>query len=220
MRAARTVVAVVWVGTLAAVLVVWWRSGVALADTPDLLDGWLSEFGLLKAAAIYVALYTVRPLILFPASFLTIASGLIFGPWLGIVFTIIGENASANFGFVLARWLGRDWVGGHEHGAVVSWERRIRENALVSVLLMRLLYLPFDAVGFGCGLSSMRQRDYAIGTFIGILPSVVSFVLLGGAAASNVEDRLSVFLAAVVFFLLGLAIARWLRPGTPAEPER
>lgn len=212
--------ALVWLALLVGAVTAWLRSGIVMAESPALISEWLAEFGVLRAGLIYVVLYTVRPLVLFPASVLTIASGLAFGPWLGIVFTIAGENASANLAFAVARWLGGDWMGARRLAVLHAWDLRIRENALTSVLLMRLVYLPFDAVNYGCGLTSMRQRDFAIGTFVGILPGLVSFVLLGGAAASGVEDRLLVLLAAIVFFLLGLAIARRLRGRVPAtEPE-
>lgn len=188
--------------------VIWYRSGIELTSIPDYLHERLSEFGLLRAAFIYICLYTLRPLILFPATLLTIASGLIFGPWLGILFTVIGENASANLAFTIARWLGRDWISAHEHGAVNRWEERIKENAVVSVLVMRLIYLPFDAVNYGSGLTSMRHVDFFVGTFLGIIPGLVSFVLIGGAAAATVSNRLLIFGLALFFFILGLVIAK------------
>jgi uncharacterized membrane protein YdjX (TVP38/TMEM64 family) len=218
-RYLKTIVALAWASLLAVSVALWLRTDLALDEAPERLQEWLAEFGLLRAAGIYVVLYALRPLVLFPATLLTVASGLVFGPWLGIVFTIVGENASANVAFGLARWLGRDWIGAHAYGTILRWDRRLRENALVGVLLMRLVYLPFDAVNYGCGLSSMRHRDYFIGTFLGILPGLVSFVLLGGAASARVEHRLFVFAGALVFFVLGLVLARRLRRLAPAEPE-
>ena len=132
MRTLKIVVAAAWAALLTFAIAAWWRSGIALADTPDLLHGWLSEFGVLRAG---------------------------------------------------------------------------------------LVYLPFDAVSYGCGLTSMSQRDFAIGTFLGILPGLISFVLLGGSAAPGVESRLLVLLGAVVFFVLGLVIARWLRASAPAAAD-
>lgn len=186
----------------------WLQSDIPLKEIPTLLHLWMSDFGLIKSASIYIILYTVRPLILFPATLLTVASGLIFGPWLGILFTVIGENASANLAFSVARWFGRDWVKEHEHGALAKWEEKISENAIITVLIMRLIYLPFDAVNYGCGLTSMKHRDYFIGTFIGIIPGLVSFVLLGGTASATAENRWLVFGLALLFFFLGLVIAR------------
>ncbi|MCP5042823.1 MAG: TVP38/TMEM64 family protein [bacterium] len=216
-RFTKTTFGVFWVLLAAAAGVMWARSEVRLAEIPPLLDAWLSQFGLIRAALIYIVLYTVRPLILFPATLLTIASGLVFGPWLGILFTIIGENASANFAFRIARWLGRSWVDEREQGVFKIWDEKIRENAITSVVLMRLVYLPFDAVNYGCGLTSMRQRDFFIGTLLGIMPSLVSFVLLGGAGAAGVEHRLWTFAGAIFFFVFGLVIARVLRNMSPKK---
>lgn len=190
-----------------------------MRDVPGWLELWLSEFGPVRAAVIYIVLFTLRSLVLFPAALLTVTSGLVFGPWLGILLTIVAENASANFAFVLARWLGRDWIGAHEHGMILSWDTKIRENALMTVLVMRLVYLPFDAVNYGCGLTSMRWRDFCLGTFVGIIPGLVSFVLLGGSAAANVEHRILILGGAVAVFIGGLAIARLLRSAAPWRAE-
>ncbi len=213
----RTIFASIWVALAVAAWLTWHGSETKIEDLPALLSQWLSQFGTRRAALIYIVLYTVRPLVLFPATLLTIASGLVFGPWLGILLTLIGENASANFAFRVARWLGHGVVEDRKPGRMQRWDERIRENAVTSVLLMRLLYLPFDAVNYGCGLTSMRQRDFMIGTAVGIVPGLVSFVLLGGAGAAGVEHRLWIFAGAFFFFVLGLIIARAVRPNSPEE---
>ncbi|MEO1936153.1 MAG: TVP38/TMEM64 family protein [Myxococcales bacterium] len=218
-RLIKTSFAVLWLMLAITAGVAWFRTGLALRDIPEQLDEWLSVFGIGRAATLYIILYTLRPLILFPASLLTIASGLIFGPWLGILFTIIGENASANFAFRIARWLGRSWIDEREQSRLKHWDQKISENAITSVLIMRLIYLPFDAVNYGCGLTSMSQRDYFLGTLLGIMPGLVSFVLFGGAGAAGVNNRLWVFGGACLFFVLGLVIARLLRRSEPKEGQ-
>ncbi len=57
---------------------------------------------------IYVTAYAFRSLIFFPASILTITAGILFGPWLGILLTMIGENISANISFVVGRYFTAD----------------------------------------------------------------------------------------------------------------
>ena len=192
---------------------------MSLVDIPLLLEQWLNDVGLFNAALIYIIIYAVRPLILFPATLLTVASGLIFGPWLGTLFTVIGENASANLGFVLARWFGRKAVETHITTKVSRWDDKLKQNGIVAVMTMRLIMLPFDAVNFGCGLTAIRQRDYAIGTFVGILPSLIGFVLLGGVASSGVEDRILVLGLSLFFMLLGFGIARSLKRRERVLPE-
>jgi len=206
---------VLWGGLLVAAAVVWLGSDVEIVEVPALVHDWLVQFGLARAGLLYVVLYTIRPLVFFPALVLTIASGMVFGPGLGILLTVIGENASANLAFSISRWLGRDWVSAHEHGRILVWDAKIRNNAIVSVLVMRLIYLPFDAVNYGCGLTAMRHRDFFIGTLIGIMPGLVSFVLLGGSGGVGVENRLALLVSAVFFFFLGLVVAHFLRRSVP-----
>lgn len=203
--------AAVWGTGFSVVLFLWLQTDLPLRETPQALEAALRNFGLYRAALCYIVLYTLRPLILFPATLLTISSGLLFGPWLGILFTVVGENASANFAFLLARWFGRDWVTRHESLKMQQWQQRLSEKGLVTVLIMRLLMLPFDAVNYGCGLTAMKQRDFAIGTFIGIFPGLISFVLLGGIGAAGVQNRLTLLGISLFFLLFGLAIARWLK---------
>ena len=211
LRLFKIVCASLWLALFLAALAFWVRSGVALTAIPALLETWLREFGLLRAAAIYVVLYALRPLLLFPATLLTVASGLLFGPWLGALFTIVGENASANLAFALARWFGRRAVAAHASGAFQRWDARLERNAIAAVLSMRLLMLPFDAVNYGCGLTAMRQRDYALGTFFGILPALVGFVLLGGMAAPRIHHRFLTLLLAIICMVCGFGLAHYLR---------
>ncbi len=173
-----------WAALLFVTVIIWQKSGLPLREVPYRLEAALEQFGLWKAAIIYILIYALRPFLLFPATLLTVSSGLLFGPWLGILFTIIGENASANVAFSVARWFGRDWVKKQSGDSLQKWEERLAENGLVTVLILRLIMLPFDAVNYGCGLTAVRQRDYAIGTFIGILPALIAFVLLGGVGSA------------------------------------
>ncbi len=207
----KLIIGSLWLSLFAGALFLWWQAQIPLNEIPRLLEVWLSDFGLFKAALIYVLFYAVRPLILLPATLLTMASGLIFGPWLGTLFTLIGENASANLAFVIARWFGRQAVTKHVDQRLRDWDQKLQHNGLVSVLIMRLTMLPFDAVNYGCGLTAIRQRDFALGTLFGILPSMTGFVLLGGTVAAGVEHRQLIIALSLLFLGLGFTTAQLLR---------
>ncbi len=70
----------IWACGFLLVLGLWLQADIPLRETPQALERMLREFGLYRAAFCYIILYTVRPLILFPATLLTISSGLLFGP--------------------------------------------------------------------------------------------------------------------------------------------
>ena len=197
---------------------IWWlRSNLQLDQVPALLAQALDDFGFFKAALLYMLIYAVRPFTFFPATLLTLISGLLFGPWWGILFTMLGENASANVAFMVGRWLGRDWVSHHERPLLQRLDQRLSENAVVSVMIMRLIFLPFDPVSYTCGLSGMRQRDFALGTAIGITPSLIGIVLLGGAASGKTSNSLWIYALSGLFILFGLALARYYRPQSGAN---
>ena len=52
----------------------------------------------------------------------------------------------------------------------MALDERLRERGFVSLLIVRLVPLfPFNGVNFGCGLTSLRTRDYVLATALGIL---------------------------------------------------
>lgn len=203
-------------------LVFWLRSGWSIAETPQALADWVHGFGYGKAIVIYLFLYTLRPLILFPSSFMTLAAGLAFGPIVGFFVTLVGENTGANLAFRLSRTLGRRWIERKEIGRLQRWDDHVRERGMVFVLLLRLLYVPFDTVSYLCGLTAMRQRDFAMGTLLGAMPYIVTFSLLGGSVSAGLTGSLAVGSfelplrwilvgLSALLFVAGLVLARYLR---------
>lgn len=200
-----------WATLFLSVATLLWQSGYTISEIPELLNDWLNDFGLLNASLIYIVLYTIRPLIFFPATLLTISSGMLFGPVLGVIFTMIGENFSASFAFALARWFGRSWVASKENEFVKKWEEKLQQNGLVTVLILRMIMLPFDLVNYGCGLTSLKYRDYALGTAIGIMPTLIAYVLLGGSVSASNESKVMTLILSLLFMALGLGLAIYLK---------
>ena len=128
---------------------------------------------------IYMILYAVRPLVLFPATLLTALSGALFGFWLGVLYTVIGENASANLAYWIGRFFGKDLQ--LEDSIVGNFVEGLRKRSFETVLLMRLFYVPFDLTNYGAGIVKANWRAYFFATLIGIMPGLTTFVALGAA---------------------------------------
>jgi pyruvate/2-oxoglutarate dehydrogenase complex dihydrolipoamide dehydrogenase (E3) component/uncharacterized membrane protein YdjX (TVP38/TMEM64 family) len=128
---------------------------------------------------VYMLLYALRPLILFPATLLTALSGTLFGFWWGVLFTILGENASANLAYWIGRFFGNDLR--LEDAAVGNWVEGLRARPFATVLFMRLFYVPFDLTNYGSGMLKIPWLPYATATVIGIMPGLLTFVALGAA---------------------------------------
>jgi pyruvate/2-oxoglutarate dehydrogenase complex dihydrolipoamide dehydrogenase (E3) component/uncharacterized membrane protein YdjX (TVP38/TMEM64 family) len=136
---------------------------------------------------LYIGIYALRPVLFFPATLLTLLSGALFGVWVGIFYTVIGENLSANFAYFLGRSLGKDIIPRDGLGLLSTWKRKLSENSFISVLIMRFVYLPFDLVNYGCGILNVKWRSYFLATLIGIMPGLVTFVSFG-ASIKNVDE--------------------------------
>ncbi len=167
---------------------------------------------------VYMILYAVRPLILFPATLLTALSGALFGFWWGILYTVIGENASANFAYWIGRFFGKDLR--LEDSVIGKWVEALRKNSFETVLLMRLFYVPFDLTNYGAGVVQAKWKQYFAATFIGIMPGLTTFVALG--AAVNIEEfkmeglTFNVFdpkflVLSVAIFVVSLILSRSLK---------
>ena len=157
---------------------------------------------------IYVGGYAFRSLIFFPASILTITAGILFGPWLGILLTMIGENISANISFVVGKYFTADLLKilSTKKHFVPRLTCKIQDNGFLTVLIMRLTFLPFDLVGYSSGMCNIKQKDFALATVIGTIPGLLTFVFLGG----SLLDVRYLILAAT-FLTIGLTISFWLK---------
>ena len=157
---------------------------------------------------VYVVAYAFRSLVFFPASILTITAGILFGPWLGILLTVIGENISANISFVVGRYFTIDLLNffSTKNRFMPRLTCKIQENGFLTVLIMRLTFLPFDLVGYSSGMCNIKQKDFALATVVGTIPGLLTFVFLGGALLD-----VRYLILAATFLTIGLTISFWLK---------
>jgi len=166
---------------------------------------------------LYILAYTLRPLTFFPGTALTVLSGVFFGLW-GILHTIIGANLSATLAYFVGRFFSRERFEPGS-GLFGSMKNTLQKNPFVSVLTMRLTFLPFDGVNYGAGLLRVPFWPYLAATFIGTILGIITFVSLG-ASLSIEEIKQSGFsldiingrflaLSAVIF-ILSLVVTRFI----------
>jgi len=103
----------------------------------------------------------------------------------------------------------------HPPGAGRPTPRAPRVAAVLAVRLVPLV--PFTAINYAAGLSTVRRRDYAWGTSVGIIPGTLSYVALGSGTASR--HRELVLVAASVLVLLNALAARAMLRRRQRRPE-
>ena len=164
---------------------------------------------------IYVGAYAIRPLLLFPSALLSVAAGYIFGPVWGVVYAVLGSNASASVDYFLAYTFGQG-VLENGSGLFNRYTERLRNNSFETVLIMRLLFLPYDSVSLLVGFLRIGWLGFALATLLGGLPGSLAFVLFGasieGEFGGGTPSLQPWTLAmAVALFVLSLGLSRYLR---------
>lgn len=133
----------------------------------------------------YILIYALRPLAFFSAVVITLLGGAIWGPFWGVIYTIIAANTSASVAFFLGRFLGegliKESTDGEDTGWISRYTRRLRENAFETVLIMRLIFLPYDLVSYLGGFLRIGFVPFILGTALGSLSGTITFVLIGAS---------------------------------------
>lgn len=194
-----------WITVVCLALYLYLSKGFSITEAAEVLRDFIRQRGL-WGPVLYVTVYSFRSLIFFPASILTILASILFGPWLGILFAMIGENISANISFVVGRYFAGDLLKylGTKKQLVPRITCKIQDNGFLTVLIMRLTYLPFDLVGYSSGMCNIKHKDFALGTLIGTLPGLTAFVLLG---RSVTDFRYLFFATAILAISLTVSVS-------------
>ncbi len=165
---------------------------------------------------LFIVIYFLRPLLLFPATLLTIAAGFVFGPILGVILIVIGSNASALLAYAIGRFFGQGFLGEGKSGGIVQrYTVRMRDHSFETVFIMRLLFLPYDLVNYLAGFLRIGWVPFIVATALGALPGTLAFTLFGasieafdgGIPALNPR----VLAASVAIFLASLGLSRLVK---------
>lgn len=178
---------------------VWLGRSVLNVDTEE-MRAWIESFGI-WSPLVYIVIYTVRPLIFFPASLLSIAGGLVFGVWLGTLYTITGAVSGAAVSYAVARLFGKKLIQKEWDGKAAKIQQQMEQNGFLYVLIFRLIpVINFDLISYLAAFAKVRFGAFALATLLGIIPGTFAYNFLGSSAASGNPEM--ILLASSVFILL------------------
>jgi uncharacterized membrane protein YdjX (TVP38/TMEM64 family) len=181
--------------------------------TPDTIQNWVVSFGW-WGPVVYVILYTLRPLLFFPALIFTLAGGLAFGPWWGTFYVILGASLGAYLCFGVSRLLGQQrcralWT---KSLSLQTWNENSATSGFRTILMMRVVPLfPYDLVSYGAGLSKIKFADYATATTLGMIPGAFAYNLLGYSLHDIFSPTFGVAVTMVVIVFFSPLIYQHLR---------
>lgn len=172
---------------------------------------------------LYIVLYACSPLFFTSAAVLAVIGGAAFGAGslsnlaLAIFYTVLGSLGAAQIAYGLGRFLGADLLPTDE-GFVSRYAERMRQNSFVTVLIMHLLFLPYELVNFLAGILRINWRAFILATFLGSLPGFFTFVPFGAALdlkklmlGEEPEFSPGMLIFGVVILGISLLVARYLK---------
>lgn len=206
---------------LATGLAVWLTPLGALASRERILEllGTVRRGRLAPLA--FLVIYVAASALALPGSALTLGGGALFGLWRGLALNWLGAMIGATLAFVLARRLGRDFVAHRLRGRVAKLDAAVEHHGFRAVLFLRLVPLvPFNALNYAAGLSSVSLRDYVLATAIGIVPGTFAYTyfadaILAGSLGARKDAYLHMLLAGGLLVLLSLLPLLWRRLRRP-----
>ncbi|MFQ5917802.1 MAG: TVP38/TMEM64 family protein [Candidatus Binatia bacterium] len=155
-------------------------------------------------AAGSIFLMILHSFIPFPAEFLAMANGMVYGPLWGTVITWTGAMLGAYVAFGLARWLGRPFVlvmVAERHRVMV--DRWTAQQGGGVLLFSRFVpVISFNLINYAAGLTPISWWTFTWATGLGILPLTFLMVLMGDGMWSGETNAW--------LWLIGAAVAGWL----------
>lgn len=173
------------------------------------IEQWLDQAGI-WAPAVFILIYISATVLFLPGSVFTLAGGVLFGPYLGLFYNLIGATIGAALSFLIARYVASDWVSNRSGGTLKQLINGVEAEGWRFVAFVRLVPLfPFNVLNYALGLTKIRFIEYLAATFIFIIPGGAAYTYLGYAGREAVVGGdgviktvlIAIALLAVVMFI-------------------
>lgn len=202
--------------TVVAVSIGFWASAhiIGLDENGILARTFKSFAGSPWALPVVALCFTGASLIGAPQFLLIAVTVAAFGPLFGFAYAILATLVSASVNFLMARYLGADWLRRRGWRGIGGLSDMVGRNGFMSALLVRIIpSAPFIVVNMGLGLTRTSFPAFFAGTAIGILPKTALIALLGKVVerAQTGDLQAIQYLVLAAFGWIGLALfAKWI----------
>jgi len=106
--------------------------------------------------------------------------GFIFGKWIGTLIVALGLSIGAMLLYIFANYFLRDFIKKNFLTKYKNLEARFKKNEIGFFLLYRFVGgIPFQIANVLPVIFNVSVKNYLLGTFIGIIPSIFIMVTLG-----------------------------------------
>lgn len=175
---------------------------------------------------LYILVYMIRSVFLFPATLMTMTATYLYGPVQGIAYALAASNLSTLVAYLIGRFFGSSFLTNIEQNKTVGhYADRLRRASFQTAMILRFLFLPYDLVSYFSGFLNIDVRWFMLATVLGSIPGAISFGMLGASiqgdfAAEGISlDPVSLLISAVMF-AFSIVMYRLVRKRETTHSER
>ena len=165
-------------------------AGLLSGNLVPYFEGLVASSGAL-GPFVFALAYGLATAAFLPAAPLSIASGYLFGPLLGIPVASIASAVGCALSFAASRYVARPLLEPHLKAYPNFWriDRAVARKAPAKVVfLLRLSpIIPLTLLSYILGLTSITFWPYLGASWAGLLPITAVYVLLGGASKGALQ---------------------------------
>ena len=151
-----------------------------------------------------------------PVTAMIIVSVLVFGPWVGFGYALLGSFSSALCGYGLGSLLGRNAVRQVAGKRINQVSRQLAKRGILTMIVVRIVPVaPFTVINLIAGASHIRFRDFVLGTLFGMTPGILGVTLLTDRVEATLrtpdwQTLLTLVVVAAVVFAVGYLLSKGL----------
>ena len=162
---------------------------------------------------IILGAYLVGSIISVPITVLILATALVFGPWMGTVYSFVGCLIGAIVTYAIGYFLGRDFIQKLTGPKWQAVERKINQTGVLAVATLRAIPIaPFTVINIISGAFQVPIRDYLLGSMIGLAPGIIVTNLFAHQLESAFRNPgVGSFVLLAVLIVVSVLATLWLR---------
>jgi uncharacterized membrane protein YdjX (TVP38/TMEM64 family) len=191
------------------------------ATSIDALQARIASLGVWAPVG-FVLIYAIATVAMIPGGIFDLAGGVLFGPIYGSIYNLAGASLGAAGGFLIARYIGAEWVASRGGPRVQKVVRSVKADGWRFVAFVRLVPIfPYTIINYLLGLTGISFTQYMLATVVFMLPSTIAYTWIGHTGseavagdANNIRYALAA-LALIAIVIMAPRLYKRMRSPTP-----
>ncbi len=173
-------------------------------SNPAALKTLILSFGVLAPLGLILLLAIQTTIPIFPSQITTILAGYLFGPLLGLLYSVIGAILGSALVFSLSHAYGKKLaVKLFEKREIVHFNHYFKQKKEWAVFIARIIPIfPNDLVSFTAGLTPITLRNFTIASTLGFVIQMILLTYFGDSLFHGKITATFIIVSGLILLLL------------------